>query len=1345
MFGNPTKISLISVYRNVSFCISIIFLLNFQQIKAQSFFFTSIGVENGLPSNVTNSIVQDLYGFIWIGTQEGVCRSDGYKMVVFKSLADPASIPSNNISTLLLDGDIVWVGTWNGLCTINTKTFKVQRVNIGISKAIRSLYKDNSGNIWIGASNGLIIYNKKEDRYQFFDADNSNISHNTIRAFYQTKNGDMWIGTYNGLNRCRNNHFEHFNLKGQYKPLLKNNLICSIIPFSEKNDSLLWVGTETGLCLFNTYTGEYKVYNLSNTDLSNEVIKCIYSQNDSLLWLGTDFGLNIFNYKTKSVKSFYHDPLVNSTISNNVIWQIYEDDANRLWLITSNGASLLDNHEKLYRFYEEYHSLGFPKIGNQIRDILISKDGKTWLGTLYGVICKDPKTGKTEKFTADGPPGQKILLNNVFALFEDPLGMIWMGTAGGINIWDPKKKKMYSVSSNRNNGLSSNYISGFALHSDSSVWVSAWEGGLFKVVSGLGNPDNMKFILVDTDGDGTVVSAGKQIFYASHKELWRIDLKTYEKKPVEEVNKFIKNNDISCILGEKNGNVWIGTDNILLKYTYQTEQIQKLQINIGLQNKLISLLNDDDYIWASTNNSIIRIDFESKKYLTIPISRNSPLKSFYQRCAENASNGIKYFGGDNGYIEIDSKTLALPQITPQIYITNLSINNQNLSPFDTTGILNTDIAFCEKLVLNHNQNSLKFEFSSLDYLFPGATQFAYRLLNHDNQWYYTSDGNNFAVFSNLSPGEYIFEVKGTDHFGIWSKPTRFTIRIKPPYWLQTPFIILYILLLSGLSYYIFRILKYRNKIKQELRLTIFEKQHAEELFKSKQQFFTNISHEFRTPLSLILPPIQQILKSEVSDVNTRKLLKLAKRNAQRLYKLINQLLDFGKIESSRLSLTVSSVEIISFCKFIFSSFTDMARRNEINYQFNSEIKNLQSEIDLEKFETILFNLLSNAFKYTLFGGSIELKILPVFKSEDQEFLLIKVIDNGIGISDEDQKKIFERFYQTVESKALNRGYGIGLTLAQEYARLHNGLITVESYPDKGSTFTIKIPIRQISISDQVFEDQVPVFTDESNLMQEQVNRQNFRKIVIIDDNEDILDYIEMNLINQYNVFRATDGKQGLEMVLKVNPNLVISDIMMPVMDGLDLCTQIRQNQAIAHIPIILLSAKTLPEQKAEGMNTGADLYISKPFDIEYFKSCIKSIFRRDEQISGYIKNELILNPENGMSPEKNQNEKFLKKVIEIIEKNLGRADFSVEMLSDEVGMSSTHLYRKLKLLTNQSTIDIIKNYRMQKAAQMLKNNEGNITEIMYAVGFSSLSSFSKSFKSVFNVSPSMYAEQFKKL
>jgi DNA-binding response OmpR family regulator/two-component sensor histidine kinase len=506
-------------------------------------------------------------------------------------------------------------------------------------------------------------------------------------------------------------------------------------------------------------------------------------------------------------------------------------------------------------------------------------------------------------------------------------------------------------------------------------------------------------------------------------------------------------------------------------------------------------------------------------------------------------------------------------------------------------------------------------------------------------------------------------------------------------------------------------------------------------------FFTNISHEFRTPLSLIIPPLQELLKGNGSRMNQKKLVILAHRNANRLYKLVNQLLDFRKIEAEKLELSPSPMELVSFCREIFNSFDDMALRNEINYSFICNIDDLALEADREKLETIVFNLLSNAFKYTPFNGSISLKISLVKLEAEERNVIVSVKDTGIGIAKEEQTHIFEQFYQTSESKSLKKGSGIGLTLAREYALLHNGNIEVSSEPGAGSEFVLSFPVKPVYYKRNNETRNIKNIKQTESIQQHKSELPvTAKKILVVDDNEDILELIEMNLNDQYLITTAKNGEEALDIIERVQPHLVVSDVMMPLMDGIELCERIKINKSTIHIPVILLTARSLEIHKTEGISKGADLYVTKPFDMDYLKSAIAGIFRREMQMTEYIKTQLVISPGNEADPGKNQDELFLKKVMSLIENNISNPELSVEMLGNALGMSATHLYRKLKEGTGYSTKEIIMNFRMQKAAYMIANNEGNVSEIMYAVGFSSLSGFSRSFKAKFGVAPTAYSK-----
>ncbi len=1314
------------------------FPLSTKASKQGSYLFTNLTTQDGLNSNVTNSIVQDKYGFIWIGTQEGVSRYDGYKMMRFQSEGHANSISSDNISTLLYDDDFIWIGTWNGLSRINITTFEIEQINTGDSKVIRTLFKDSSGKIWIGTANGILIYNEKLNSTTFHNTTNSSITHNTIRSFYETKDGTIWIGTYDGLNKYENHIFTGYNLKGNYKPLLENNLICTIHPYSDNNDSILWVGTETGLVKFDTTTGEYFQINSGNTPLSNEVIKCIYRQDDSLLWLGTDFGLNILNIDTREVHSYYHDPLINHTIANNVIWEIFEDQQKRLWLITSGGISIINHKTPDYVMKEAYYSYSEPRIGNQIKAMLVDHDQNLWMASIHGVIKKSATTEKESYFTTTSQPKRRILLDNVYALAQDKLDRIWIGTAGGINIWDPYTQTMKSVTANKQNGLTSNYISGFAMTDDGIMWVSAWEGGLYKVIGDSRKVDKLQFLKVEDNGEGRFLANGNRIFMSIANLFWEIDTKTLQKKSIQAINKELEYKAVSSQTAASDGSIWIGSENRLLKYQPDENSIKSIYISTGAPAKIINIREDKNgFIWCTTHNTLIRVDPTSDTYITMPVNTNTFFKGFYNYSNNVTRKNILYFGGDNGYIEVDPNHINITTEKPEVYISGLYINNQPKLPTDSVQISKLDVPFTDHLKLKYFQNSITFEFTTLDYLFPEVTQFKYRLLPDEDKWTTTSGEKNFAVFSNLKPGDYQFEIAGTNRLGNWSKTKLMTFHISPSLFLSKGFILLYIILIIALTYLIFHIYNYRQKLNNEMNILRLESEHNELMYNTKINFFTNISHEFRTPLSLILPPIQQLLKNPSNPVQ-EKMLQLAYRNAQRLYKLVNQLLDLRKIETSEINLSTLPIEMNQLCGEVFQFFSDISSRNEINYTIKRSNEPIFALIDREKIEIVLFNILSNAFKYTPFGGAISLEI----KRVNQQVEII-ISDTGSGISENDQLRIFDQFYQTAEqSKHIKTGSGIGLTLANEYVKMHKGLLTVNSSVQQGSTFTLTLttcdPPKEYSNTQEI-EAKALKSNDPQFLLN--IPPASSKRILIVDDNEDILDFVRWNLQTEFHLITAKDGQEGWKVIKEERPNLVISDVMMPIMDGLELCAKIKADKSTAHLPVILLTAKTMEEQKLEGMQSGADLYITKPFDIDYLRSCIDAIFKRDRQLSEFIKNQLILTPSAPENNSYNPDEQFLSEVMSLIENNLSDSNLTVEYIAAKTNMSATHLYRKLKQITGRSTKELIIDYRLQKAALLIKSKRFNVTETMYAVGFSSLSAFSKSFKNKYGVSPGKYGNK----
>jgi signal transduction histidine kinase/ligand-binding sensor domain-containing protein/AraC-like DNA-binding protein/AmiR/NasT family two-component response regulator len=1342
----------------LTFCLALLFEAVFcKTAVAQQLYFSTLLMKDGLPSNIISGIAQDEDDFIWVGTGNGLARFDGYQFKTFKKSSSSQSLTSNEISCLLQSGENIWIGTWNGLCKINTRTFVITRIASVGNQAIRTLAKGLHGDVWVGTENGLLQLNETSLAVaKTYHTNNSGLSHNTIRSIYEDRDGNLWVGTYDKLNKLAKDGglFQTFDLKEDYKPSLKNNLICGEIkPVQPGSDSLLWIGTETGLSLFNTQTHQVQRWSEQQVALSNEVIKCIYLNESGRVWLGTDFGLNILDPATKKVTSYFHNPQAPFSLANNAIWQIFEDRSGVIWLVTSNGLSRVNKHPNQYYFHEVSSKIENQTVGNQVKAIHISQNGITWLATLHGVLRI--AEGNATLFDTQATPPHKLLLNNVYALAEDTLNRIWIGTAGGINIWDEPNKKMYALTATPDNGLVTNYIARFITDSDGTMWVSTYQGGLFKITGDFTNPYNIRFEVVNREFGSEKIVAGKNsLWFILNNELQRFNIKTNQEEHISLINSQ-NSGDIHCLFVTDDEFVLAGTQNGFIRYNTRQNKSTFHLVEVGHDIYVTNLIEDESgNIWGTTNHFIFKFT-NTAEIEMFPIEKDLPLKSFYHGCATNANNGSIFFGGDNGFVSVDTRSVYIPSYKPKVYITSLEINNKLVNHGDTIDqqvLLPIDISHTSHLSLDYAHRSLTFGFAALHYWQPEINVYAYKLNGFDDDWIYVSGSKNFAVYSNLSPGNYIFQVRGTNNYGQWGEQqATIHIQVKPPLFLHPAFIVLYALLVVGGIVLAMRIYAIRIKLNNELKITRLEKNHTEELAQAKQNFFTNISHELRTPVSLILPPIHQILKEGKLDTESRSLITLAEKNSQRLLRLINQVLDFRKLESDKLHLKVSRNNLVSFTHEIHALFADKANRKKINFTFTSIEPELPVWVDVEKIETVLFNIFSNAFKFTPQGGSISVSIQKEASSEKfpSGTALIKISDTGIGLSDVEKNKIFEPFYQAQEAKQMEMGTGIGLALALEYIKLHTGYIQVDSIKGSGTTFTIYLPLGKGHFPvDYIHDEQelALVATKETfNNIQNTYRLDLYSTkplLLIIDDNVDMIDMIRISLAHKYNFITAENGEEGLQKVISFLPELVISDVMMPVMDGLTFCKKIKENSRTSHIAIILITARGLTTQKIEGIRTGADAYLTKPFELEYLEANIDHLLERKNELTNYLKNTLRIEP--SQTDKENEDERFVKKVMNIIEANISDPGFGVEQLSEEIGMSASYLYRKLKSLTQISTNDLIRKYRLKKASILLRNKGGNVTEIMYEVGFANLSYFSKCFKAEYGLNPKDFQKQMSK-
>lgn len=1315
----------------------------------QEKFFSTLSVREGLPTNLINAVAQDKNDFMWIATGDGLARYDGYRFRVFRKEAGVNSLPGNEIQTILSDGEDLWVGTRNGLCKINTITFQIKRIPLGSHTTIRCILKDGDEVLWLGTTTGLVRYNIRNASFKLFNTLNSKLSHNTVRTIYQDKRKNLWIGTYDGISKldAKSQTFTRFNLKKTGSPQLKNNLICDIKPVAQGGDSLLWVGTDTGLCQFNTITGKNENYSDDKLRLSNGVVKSIYTDREQNVWLGTDFGLNVYNSVLQKNLAYFHNPQVPYSIANNVIWQIFEDKAGVLWFVTSNGISKINQYDNLYQYHHVTNQLNGQTVGNQVKSILISKTGIYWIGTLHGVIRLNPVTGEVRKFDAESPGKSRLLINNVTTLREDSRGRIWIGTVAGINVWDDHTQTMQSLTASKATGLLSNYINNFIEVPDRTLLVGTWEGGIFQTKGDPGYPETLNFRLISKVETEKFLYAAGAIWLIEFDELFRLDLKTLKKVKVPAFQKVAEGKTVSSFFIAKNGMLWAATQSGLIEYNLKTDKA--VFHTIPHNNVIRTAITEDKNgnIWTATNTALEKFTVNSKKVEFYPLNKNLPLKSFYAGCVASSDSGVLFFGGDNGYISFSPDKAVANGYKPRVFLTNLLLNNQQVSIGEKINdriILDRDISFTSKVELDYGQRSVELQFAALHFWQPEINTYAYKLEGVDEDWNTTSGQKNFAVYSNLSPGTYIFKVKGTNNNGIWSDQISSTeITVNPPFFLSKGFLTLYAILAGAGIYLALRVYSGRIKLENELKISKLEIAHAEEIEQTKEQFFTNISHELRTPISLILPPIHQIMKGGQLSAENYKLIALAEKNSNRLLRVVNQILDFKKMQSDTLYLNPTRVEMIGHLRELYSHFSDKAVRHQIEYIFENNVPSCDLYVDPEKVETMILNLLSNAFKFTPKGGKITLKASVVRNSEfPKEIFEIKISDTGVGISTEEQARIFERFYQTAESVKMEMGSGIGLALTLEYIKMHKGQIHVKSEPGQGSTFTIHLPYEQASETtpEHDYTELNQVRNAVSTVQPEPAEPSSELEkplLLVVEDNPDMIDFIRISLKDKYRFLLAGDGEEGLQKGNEFLPDVIISDVMMPVMDGLTFCKKIKSTPKTSQLSVILLTARSLTSQKIEGIRTGADAYITKPFDIELLDAQIGNLLQRKKELTEYFRHELIVSPATETSSE-SMDDKFVKKVMNIIEANISDSDFSVEILSSEIGMSSAHLSRKLKSLTHFSANEIIKKYRIKKASLLLENKEGNVSDVMYDVGFSNLSYFSKCFREEFGVTPKEY-------
>jgi signal transduction histidine kinase/ligand-binding sensor domain-containing protein/AraC-like DNA-binding protein len=1320
--------------------------------------FKNISTGMGLSNKMVLSIQQDTTGFIWIGTAEGLNRYDGYEFKVYKHIpGDSTSLSASWVNCILLtkSGDL-WIGTEKGISIYNPleNTFTSCNVSNDTNHLldnlrIRSLYEDRNGIIWVGTLEGLIKIDQRSNSMSYFTfvADQNQRMANEIRGMHESKNGFLWIATFDGLYRMniRDNSFERFEVRRglPHDPI---NTLVSDIYISDKEPDRLYIATSQGLTIIDEESGRMlESYRTEYSEISDNDVKSINRFDDSHLILATANGISLFNVKTGEFEKHNSNILDKTSLPNETVWCIHEDKLGNIWLGTSNGIAILDKRRKPINFLNVISSENNQTKLIGVNDILVTSNSESWLTYNEGILRYDKNKNLIRKYKGKDDGISHPIVKRIL---QDSRGIIWIGTNDGVNYYDPGSDRFRSLDKDVN-GIPLKYIYDLKEDKDGDIVANISSGICF--ISPQITTDNMpvSFKYKTAMIDKIITSVNYDVTYFDIDEkgciwigtinegLFRYDKAkdkfTQYKFDDNNVNS-INSNRIYSIRTDINGKIWIGTDMGLCLFDDQTESFTRFNDDSDLSGSIRTLTSDmQGRLWIGEDNKLIMFDHDKNLKIIVDLYDDVGLMGLEFNSFFNMENETILLGGNGGVIYFQPGEIVLNMDKAPVVLTNLELWGKSLNknnPRDIQKKFRQSLSSAKKIVLNHEENSFKLSFAMLNFSTSANNKYAYMLEGYDEKMIVGESGENYVYYSNLPPGNYTFWVKGINSDGIWNdQVASIHILIKTPWWKTWWAYSVLLFVISIILYYTYKLTINRLALRNELRMEKIERGRVEELGRIKMSFFTNISHELKTPLSLILGPIESLKESLNSD-KQRIQLDIMKQNAERLLRLINQIMDVRKVENEKMTLILKHGEFISFIRRIFDGFGDYASRRNMTYIFDSHVETKYIFFDSDKIEKILYNLISNAIKYTPNNGHIQVSI-----NEKERYLVVSVRDSGIGVNEEDKKQIFDNFYQApVKGFDNTYGTGIGLYLTKEFVQLHGGEISLVSQLGKGSEFEFTIPTDLLPAHAQ--NEKTENFFDAEMDSSDHFLK---NKVLVIEDNDDMIEFLKINLEDHYEVITANNGEKGLQLVNENLPDLVISDIMMPGMDGFEVCSCIKENIITSHIPVILLTAKNDEMSRSEGYNRGADSYIYKPFSIKTLRVRIDKMIELRERMQQTFRQKILTEPAEIMI--ESENDQFINSLMDIIEKNMEDPDFGTKELCEKTNYSYQQIYRKIKALTGETINEFIRRVRLKRARQYLLQSDLRVSEIMYKVGFNSHSYFTKCFREYYGVAPTEYIEE----
>lgn len=1348
--------------------ISILFILGvvFTPFAQTPFKFGYITVNQGLAHSDAVDVLQDSNGFIWIATNNGLDRYDGYGIKNYQlPNANVNGLYNNRISDIhISENGTLWAApeeqgvffldpSTGSFKSITERTTKPQWQKTLGNISPRSITSIANDILVIGTRvQGIFIvqFDKNNQIKDIQQVQTTNTTsqppvHKVERAI---KKG-IWVGTQGQglwLLERKNEKYIPRQITEWKEP--------SVNALFLKPDSTLWISSANQVGLLDQKNGTH----ITHLQGSFASINCLFEDSSKRLWVGTNFGLHMIqNLQTEAngtvsfqSRIFAAEGEQGNSLNSNRVHQLFEDQFHNLWIAASaGGLNKLNLLAKPFLHLKRNPNVSPTLADNYINTILKDSENEhLWIGTRNGISRYDLQTKTYRNLLNNTSPGG---LSNVSVsnFYDNKKGSLWVITRwDGIYILDKSSmnlRKLPDVPGQR----PFNQIEPLSVVEDKegNIWIATFYAGIF-VFDKTGNPittfstgnsplptDNLTFLMPDGEN-----------MWVSSRNAGVFKLK-YNSKKIEVAKHFnfapndkdgLKFNYTWPLLKDRKGNIWVGTIGgglHLIQTINGKESIIRYDKWLPENNVESILEGENGEIWIG-GRGLYRFNPEKKTYLHYDVADGLQSNSFKVGAATKDPKGTLFFGGINGITYFKPNEIKSNPYPPKMQITQLRIVSYDSSPEDTEhprAIINGPFGKESTITIKDSENDFSIDFVGLNYHNPQKQHYAYKLEGYHQSWVPLPEGQRMVAFASLPAGDYTFMVKADNGDGVWAEqPAVLHLKILPPWYKAWWAYLLYTALLAAALVWYKNISRRQRALKEKMVREQMEHDKQTEIAEMKLDFFTQVSHELRTPLTLIVNPAEEVLKAIDPDSPTKQKAELVHKQANKLLSLVNQLMDFRKIEAGNLDLQLQSADIIDFITEIFLIFKIKAGEQNIQYNLDSPLKSLYMNFDPGKLEIILTNLLSNAFKHTPDNGIISLKIWQ------EDLLFIQVKDSGEGISQNEIKHIFEPFYQAIKKATpKNKGTGIGLSLVRDFTKMHGGMVTVNSILGMGSEFTVSFPIS----SDLVEKPKEEVFpqTYTPNVVVEQLRPQfTGEKILIVEDNDDLRKYLT-DLFSPYlQTLNATNGKEALNQLGQNPPDLILSDVMMPEMDGLELCNKVKEAPKTSHIPVVLITARAAALHELEGLESGADDYIVKPFNPKLLVSKILAILANRRKVREYYHKQVLLEPKVAVVPDSDRI--FIENAMAIIEQNLTNDQFSVQFLVQESNMSQSAFYRKLKNITGQSVVEFIRDVRIKRAAQLLSNGKFRVTEVMSMVGMEDYKYFLSAFQKVYNIPPSEYAK-----